>query len=141
MSFAALATPAVSFRDASKDPAIDVLAKFVFVGGALWASAFAMGLMYGLIKTRAYPILNEQATSLIRENTRLGDAEMRVFYSTALNELNNNIPDAGLWAQCLAKTKGNEPAAKAKYLETRARELAKLATAQAREATQTPQTI
>jgi hypothetical protein len=65
-------------------------------------------------------------TTLAKDRFAAPDAEARKFYETALGELENGQLDRGLWAQCLAKSNGNESSAKAIYLKTRSADLAKL---------------
>ncbi len=50
---------------------------------------------------------------------KLSDEEINAFYESALDEIEKDNVDRGLWARSFAVTNGNETQAKAKYIELR----------------------
>lgn len=105
----ALLIPFVAFRRASSVSATELAVSSIVIIVMYTVAAFALGYGYHHFK-------NYRAAS--------GPAA-RKFYAVALEELNRNEPDPGLWAQCLSKTNGNEAVAKANYLKARAADLSK----------------
>ncbi len=116
-AFTAIVLPNAALIGSSQVTATETFFKLLVILVSYCAVAFALGSAYWHFKDR------------LKNRSKPLDEATRAFYSSALQELNLNTPDAGLWAQCLAKAKGDEAVAKANYLTARAADLSKNAVA------------
>jgi len=65
--------------------------------------------------------IQEQSKNIIQQPSMATNDH----YAMAMNEFEGGEKQVGLWAKCYAEAKGDEPKAKAAYIESRAREISK----------------
>ena len=124
-AYTALVIPLAGFKDASIVTIDEWLIRAAIIITLYTALAFISGYL----------------ASLIKNQFGKPNIDTREFYETALLELESGQLDKGLWSQCLAKSKGKEPAARANYLKARSADLVKLSKSQTHTTRQCTQII
>lgn len=108
-AYVALLIPFVGFQGATDFTITEWLVRSTFIIGFSTLFAFVAGYVFAFIRNKFWT----------------PNAGSRKFYETALAELETSTIVKGLWAQCLAKSNGDETAARANYLKIRAADLKK----------------